>query len=243
MRLSFRFVVFYLVLALALASLVFSVFQYRTEQRGLRQDLRKRGQLLAESLQESVQPDLERGQRSRLERMVSRFGNREHLVGIAIYDTNQHLIAVTPQLIENFPAVNFVPTNPILIADKASNPGEFRWVDSQHVYVYALPLSVDNNPAGTLVVVHDAGYIDAQREAFWRRTLLRLSIEALVIGFGSLLVFRWSISRPIARTVQWMRASRTGKAALRNPAEDLLSPLRHEVTTLVESLAAARESA
>src|SRR5215467_13411057 len=140
MRLSFRFVVFYLVLVLALASLLFSFFQYRTEIRGQRQDLRKRAQILAESLQESVQPDLEKGLRSHLERIVSRFGNREHLEGIAIYDPNQHLIAVTPQLIEHFPSTDFIPKSPALIADRASNPGEFRWIDSQHLYIYALPL-------------------------------------------------------------------------------------------------------
>jgi alpha,alpha-trehalose-phosphate synthase [UDP-forming] len=243
MRLSFRFVVFYLVLSLALTSLLVSFFQHRSEQRGLRQDLRRRAQILAESLQEAVQPDLERGLRSHMERIVARFGNREHVVGIAIYDPNQHLIAVTPQLLEHFPDTNFIPQNPALIADHASNPGEFLWTDAKHLYTYALPLSVGERAAGTLVVVNDAGYIDAQSRAFWRRTLIRLSVEALVIGLGALLVFRWSISRPIARTVQWMKASRTGKAALRHPEEDLLSPLRHEVTTLVESLVAARESA
>ncbi|HLW51766.1 MAG TPA: trehalose-6-phosphate synthase [Candidatus Angelobacter sp.] len=243
MRLSFRFVVFYLVLVLALASLLVSFFQYRSEQRGLRQDLRKRAQLLAESLQESVQPDLEKGLRSHLERIVERFGNREHVVGIAIYDPNRRLIAVTPQLIDHFPTTNFVPGNPLLVVDRASNPGEFRWIEGKHLYIYALPLNVGERPAGTLVVVDNAGSIDAQSRAFWRRTVLRLSIEVLVIGLTALLVFRWSISVPIARTVQWMRATRAGKASLRHPGEDLLSPLRHEVTTLVESLAAARESA
>ena len=243
MRLSFRFVVFYIVLTLALASLLVSFFQYRSEVRGLRQDLRRRTQILAETLQEAVQPDLEKGLRSRLERIVERFGNRERVAGIAIYDPNRHLIAVTPQLLEHFPNTNFVPENPALLTDRASNPGEFRWIGSQHLYVYALPLTVRELPAGTLVMVYDAGYIDGQSRAFWRRTLLRLSIEALIIGLGAMLVFRWSISRPIARTVQWMKASRTGRASLRHPDEDLLSPLRHEVTTLVESLAAARESA
>jgi alpha,alpha-trehalose-phosphate synthase [UDP-forming] len=243
MRLSFRFVVFYLVLVLALASLVFSYFQFRTEQRGLNQELRKRAQILAESLQESVQPDLEKGLRSHLERIVARFGNREHLVGIAIYDSSQHLIAVTPGLIEHYPTTNFVPANPALIADRAGNPGEFRWVDSQHLYIYAVPLSVAEAPAGTLAVVHDAAYIDGQKRAFWRRTLERLGIEAFVIGLTALLVFRWSVAGPISRTVQWIRATRTGRISPAAADQDLFSPLRHEVTTLVESLAAARESA
>jgi trehalose 6-phosphate synthase len=244
MRLSFRLICS-LVLVLALVSLPLSYFQFRAERQRLRQDLRPRAQTLAESLQENVQSDIERASKRDLERLVERFGNREHLVGIAIYGADLGLVAMTPGLAERFPGATFLPRIPGDVIGRPTNPGEFRWVSSKHLYIFALPLSVLENPAGTLVVIYDAGYIDSQSRGFWRRAFIRVSVELFVIGLVSLLIYRLFISRPIATTVQWMKASRIGKASLRQGpgGGDLFSPLRREVATLLESLAAARESA
>jgi trehalose 6-phosphate synthase len=84
-----------------------------------------------------------------------------------------------------------------------------------------------------------------QSRTFWERAFIRVLVETLLLALTALLVIRWSIMGPIARTVQWMRAQRMGRASGRQgPLErDLFMPLRNEVATLVESLAAARESA
>src|SRR5206468_8813522 len=62
----------------------------------------------------------------------------------------------------------------------------------------------------------------------------------------TLLIVRWSIAGPIARAAQWMRALRTGKIVSSPtgfPDLDLLRPLAREMTTLAESLTAARSAA
>ncbi len=244
MRLSFRLICA-LVLVLALVSLLFSYFQFRAAKEGLRQDLHKRAQVLAESLQESVEPALEKGSRRDLQRIVERFGDRERLEGIAIYDHAGTPIAMTSGLATRFPGVSFMPSVPAATNARAPNAGEFRILNKQHLYVYTLPLMVEEKPAGTLAVIHDSGYINIQSRSFWRGAFIRVSVEVFLIGLMTLLIYRLLISRPITRTVQWMRATRTGKAAFRPgfADHDLFTPLRREVTTLVESLAAARESA
>ena len=45
-----------LIVSVALVSLVFAAYQVRTERRNLRNDVSRRAELLAESLQESIQP-------------------------------------------------------------------------------------------------------------------------------------------------------------------------------------------
>jgi trehalose 6-phosphate synthase len=224
---------------------LFSYAKVRIDKDRLRQELRNRAQTQAESLQEGVEPALEKGSRRELQRIVERFGDRGHLEGIAIYDRTGKLVTLTSGLTERFPGINFMPTVPVEIPQHTESQGEFRRIKSQSLFIFALPLTMHNEPAGTLSVVYDAGYINVQSRSVWWGTFLLVAVQVFLIAMVVLFIVRWSISGPIARTVQWMRALRTGKGSLRHSVADgdLFMPLRHEVTTLVQSLAAARESA
>jgi trehalose 6-phosphate synthase len=70
-------------------------------------------------------------------------------------------------------------------------------------------------------------------------------VQTLFIALATLLIIRWNIVGPIAKTAQWMRELRTGKAADRPslPAADLFRPLTQEVTHFAKSLEAARAAA
>ena len=241
MRLSFRLVCA-LVVVLTFVSLLFSYFQFSAERRGLRQDLQRRAQILGESLQESVVPVLEKRSRRTLQQLVERFGNREHLAGIAIYDQHEIPIAITSGLRKRFPDNAFAPSE---INAHGQTGSEFLWLNSNYLNVHAVPLNVEQGFAGTLVVVHDADYINVQSSKFWHRVFLRVLVEIFLIAITALLIIRWGIEGPAARTVQWIRASRMGKASLHPdlPERDVFVPLRNEVTTLMQSLHAARESA
>ena len=241
MRLSFRLICA-LVVVLTLVSLLFAYAQFKGERRGLEQDLQRRAQILADSLQESVEPVLEKRSRRSLQQLVERFGNREHLAGIAIYDQQDVPIAITSALRKRFLDDAFAASK---IKTYSRNAREFLWLNSTYLNVHTVPLNTEQGPAGTLVVVHDAGYINAQNSRFWKRVSLRVVVEVILIGITALLIIRWTIEGPAARTLQWIRASRAGKVSSPPalPDGDLFMPLRNEVTTLVQSLAAARESA
>src|SRR6266478_6840095 len=63
-----------LIVSVAAVSLLFAAYQVRTEKRILRNDLSRRAAILGESLQENVEPLLERGQEKSLQPLVERFG-------------------------------------------------------------------------------------------------------------------------------------------------------------------------
>ncbi len=237
MRLSFRLICS-LVVVLTLVSFLFSYVQVRADKERHRLELRKHTQELAQRVQESAELALEKSSRSDLRRIVERPGELE---GIAIYAPDGAPIAATSSLAVHYPGVSFLPAAPLGAVDA----GEFRRLNSRSLYIYALALSFHDGQIGTLAAIHDAGYINAQSRRFWVSTFFRVSVEVFVIALTVLLIIRWSISWPIARTVQWMRALRMGKASPRASGsdQDLFSPLRREFSTLVESLAAARESA
>src|ERR1051326_6412788 len=87
-----------LIIGITLVSLFSSYYEVLGEKRTLRRDLERRADVLGESLVSNVERSLERNSGRDLERIVQRFGNREHLIGIAVYDLENKLIAAAPEL-------------------------------------------------------------------------------------------------------------------------------------------------
>jgi trehalose-6-phosphate synthase/uncharacterized membrane protein affecting hemolysin expression len=243
MRISLRLIVA-LAVAATLVSFLFAYYQVRAEKRSLRIDLERRAELLAESLQQSVEPLMGQNSRRSLQRLVSRFGNRAELAGVAVYGEKGELLAATPNL---QPELR-VP-RPAIESAKKANQGvnEYFRQGPSLMEVYAVPLHREDQVIGALAVFHDATYIESQSKEIWRRTLLHVFVQMLVIIFVTVLVVRWSIVGPIARMAAWMRELRTGRAPPRpvmpSGDADLLRPLAQEVTHLARSLTAARASA
>src|SRR5262249_18692994 len=82
-------------MSVAIVSLLFAGYQVRTQQRILRSELVHRADTLGESLQGSVESLSERGVERSAQRLVDRFGRKEHLLGIAIYDEQGAALAIT----------------------------------------------------------------------------------------------------------------------------------------------------
>src|SRR5208337_3659706 len=97
MRISLR-LIFSLIVGVTLLSAVFAIFQQKAEKRGLRNDLAKRTEILAESLGANVEPLLAKGSRGNLQKIVTRFGNRQRVTGIAVFDKSANRLAITPGL-------------------------------------------------------------------------------------------------------------------------------------------------
>src|SRR5580658_11327171 len=87
-----------LIVGITLVSLGFSYYQVVAERRALRRDLERRAEVLGESLAGNVEKTWGTGSNQALQRLVQRFGNREHLIGVAIYDRQAEVVAMTPEL-------------------------------------------------------------------------------------------------------------------------------------------------
>jgi len=240
-----------LIVSVGSVSLVFAGYQVRNQRRILRNDLARRAEILADSLQESVERELGRGQERGLHRFVERYGQREHLKGIAIYDTAGRLLAVTPGLEPALPLHPDVVTK--AIRDK-KGAGEFlppeqtsapQVADAVPVHVYAMPLHHDDEVAGALLLIHETSYIDRQISLTLRDALLNALIQTLLISLLALVLVRWNFTEPLARTAKWVRTLRTGQPhpppAL--PQGEIMEQLHHEVTHLAQDLHSARAAA
>jgi alpha,alpha-trehalose-phosphate synthase [UDP-forming] len=232
-----------LVLGITLVSVLSSYYEVQVEEHSLRRDLERRASVLGESLTSNVERGLEQDSRHELQRLVERFGNREHLAGVAVYDTAGNRIAVTTEL------KNLLPGEPgtlVHAIQENREQGQYVRAGTSSLYIYALPLhNREDQIEGGLAIVHDTGYISAQSRQVWRESFARVLAEMVIIALVTLLIVRWSLSGPIARAAQWMRALRTGRASARPtvPDWDVFQPLAREMTTFAESLKHARSAA
>jgi alpha,alpha-trehalose-phosphate synthase [UDP-forming] len=242
-KLSLRLILF-LVVGITAVTFVIARNQVRDEKRGLRSDLERRAEILAESLQEIVEPAVERDSRQELRRIVERFGNRERLAGVAVYNASGRVLAESTSLVTKYPTLP-VPVQQI----EAGSHGvsEFVKLSNEPMHAYYLPLHAHSSDKidGILGIFHDAGYIEAQSEQIWRETLWHVVAQVLLIVFVTVLIIRWTIILPISRTAQWMKDLRSGRAAARPPLpkDDFFAPLSREVVNLTRSLAEARATA
>jgi hypothetical protein len=90
-----------LIVGVTLVSLFSAYYEVRREKQGLRNELERRAEVLGESLVGNIEPRLEKGSVKDIKRVVDRFGNREHLAGVAVFNTKLEPIAASSGLPQN----------------------------------------------------------------------------------------------------------------------------------------------
>src|SRR5579864_9025669 len=249
MRLFSARLIVSLIIGVTLVSLCSAGYEVYVGKRSLRRDLQRRAQILGESLSGNVERDLEKGAVRTLSRTVQRFEHRENLLGLAVYDPEGHILAMSEYLVSR---MGTIPPPVVTQALKDTQEGSsFQRLADMPVYILVLPLRDQDKSGqekflGLLAIVHDAGFIRAQSLRIWRETFLNALAHIMLIVFITLLIVRWSIEGPIARTAHWMRALRTGRmpsSRIGAPDVALFRPLAREVATFAESLNTARTAA
>ena len=245
-----------LIVSVAMVSGLFAWYQVRTEKRILRSDLSRRAEILGEALQESVEPLLDHAPDKNLQRLVDRFGEREHLKGVAVYDTAGSVLAITPGIAKEF---GTWPETVKIATGKDKEQGEFVRetridqsgnLEDSGLHILACPLHRNNELAGALALFHDTSYIDVQVAHTLRDSLLNALVQTLLITGLALVLVKWTFMRPLKRTASWLRTMRTGRGhGVKAPPDlpqgqgEIFDQLHQEVTHLARDLNTARASA
>jgi len=225
--------------AITLVTFMVARNQVRSEKRGLRDDLERRTETLAESLQETIEPAIQRGATSQIRRIVERFGSREHLDGIAVFDDKENPIIASPKLaslIQSLPAIVHQSFS------KGQEMGTYETIAGSLMYIYTVPLHRESAVAGELTLFEDASYIEAQSMRIWRDAIWHVIAQVLLIVFITVLAIKWTITGPVQRAANWMKDLRNGKTV---PPPDtvtggFLGPHSMEAARLAQKLAEAR---
>ncbi|MDD5544623.1 MAG: trehalose-6-phosphate synthase [Acidobacteriia bacterium] len=241
MRITFR-LIFLMFIGITVVALLFARSQVKTQKQELRSEVERRADLLGEGLQEGIEPLLQKNSPREMQRLVERFGHRERLMGVVIFDANFKPEAMTTGLSSHLGDL-VLAARPAFDQDQAS--GEYTTLGAIYAHIYSLPLHSDGNISGTLVVVQNASDILTRSDKIWRDTFFHSLVQTLLIALITLLIVRWSVVGPIFKTAQWMKELRTRGIHLppKLPEEELFKPLMREATHLAQSLSAARAAA
>jgi trehalose-6-phosphate synthase len=242
-----------LIVSVAVVSLLFAAYQVRTEKRELRNELSRHAESLGESLRENVEAALDRAPEKNLQRLVDRFGQREHLKGVAVYNAAGGILAITPGLTKLAPVR---PETATRAGQRDAGAGDFVRLPQPgpaskeggiSLHIFALPLHHNGEAAGTLALFHDTSYIDTQVSRTMRDALVTALIQTLLITGLALVLVRWTFTAPLARTTKWLHTLRTGETRTTVPPglpqDDIFQQMNKEVTHLAHDLNAARATA
>jgi trehalose-6-phosphate synthase len=241
MRITLR-VILSLFVVISLIVFLFTVLQIRQEKERMTLDLERRASILGEGLKESVEPLFAKGQVQRLQAIVEKFGNRERLAGVAVYDAQDKLVAASSRL-----AAHLKDPPPLVgnVMNNGLEEGAFLSLGGKDMYLYGLPLYHEEMATGTMVMVYETKQIQDRVALIWENNFIRLLVSALFISLTTLLVIRWSMVHPIAKMAEWMKSLRTEKGdfPLPPPPGKVFEPLAREASRMVKSISEARSAA
>jgi trehalose-6-phosphate synthase len=232
--------VFSLVAGIFLVSCAFAYFSTRQEAQRLEQNLGRTALVLAESLGKSAEPLVENRSYRDLQRLADRLPAREEIAGLAIYDAEGALLAMTEGLTPR------VRQNPQAIGQAIAEGWPRTEILSSSIgplHAAAMPLRSGGKITGVLAVFHEAAPVRLQIAALWRQALFGVAGQTALIALMTLFIISRGVDRPLRRITQWLRALRTGGEAEELAPRGELEPLAREVTRLASSLTAARAAA
>ena len=210
----------------------------------LRQELKRRTAWQSKSLQSQIESRLVAGQTSDIAAAIAYMRSQDELLGLAVYGANGELVTAAGS--SNL--FNALPADPLQKALKnGADTTNFSRNDARDWMEEAVPLHVNSQIAGALVVLEDASYIRAASWQVWRQSFWRIVAFVILIVAVTLLTVRWFLMRPMIRAADWLRRLRMGQTE--GFADESLSklslftPLAREVESMAESLMEARAAA
>jgi trehalose-6-phosphate synthase len=231
-----------LAVSVALVALLYAGYQYRTQRHNLRNDLSRRAATLAETLQESIEAGPGRATDKGLQRIVARIAQREHLLGVVVYDRSGKVLAITPDHPKYFEQR---PSAAAQAEKLNAGAADSLTVNDLPLYVYALPLHRDTEQTGTVLVIFDTSYIGDRLSYTLRDSLLTALLQTLLITGLAFLLVRLNVTAPLAHTAKWLRTIRAGSSDTSSapPQGEFFEQIHTEVKHLAHALNTARAAA
>ena len=171
--LSLRLIVA-LIVGVTLVSLASSWYEVQAEKDALRRDLERKVETFGESLAGNAESFLQGGDRPGLEQMAQRFNNRDHVLGIGVYDLTLFPLVVTRDLSTVLPDM---PPALSEAMERNQSQTSYTQLHFKRLYIFAAPLhAVNKSVAGGMVIVYDTGYIRAEIFRVWSRVFIHIAV-------------------------------------------------------------------
>jgi trehalose 6-phosphate synthase len=233
-----------LIVGITVLSLASTYFEVLARKHVLRVELERRTGWLGNSLQPYMEEALATGSAPQITAVSQELRKHEEALGLAIYDAKGGL------LVSDGPEdlTKSLPSAPVRQAIKSGGKSsQFGRTGSQDWLAVAIPLHVNGQQAGVLVVLEDASHIRGEASEVWRQSFLRIAASVVLIVGVTILMIRWFLLRPVTRLAERLRLLRMGNPehGILDEVDDLnlFTPIAREVENITESLIEARAAA
>lgn len=220
----------------------FGIFQVRSEEARLLDDLMRKAKAVAESMDLSVKHVLENNNIRDARWLVEKFEKRERFQGCAIYDKDGNVMAITDRFSDWKDKDK--PYLEEAIASKKAR-GAIEKFKDYRVYSYVLPIW---DEAGTVIgleeIMYDTSYVFDQLAELWRRLSIILIALIIAIVLISLLVQRQIFTAPVEQLTEWFKQFQKGEIDSTHPIKEKgeLGKLASEVEQAALSIRVARKA-
>ncbi|MBI4403465.1 MAG: trehalose-6-phosphate synthase [Deltaproteobacteria bacterium] len=202
MRLSLRFL-FLLIPTLVALTVGFMWVSYKVESKWVSHDLRQRSKLILDSIHDSILDSLNAKRPATLHKLLNKISRDSRVVGVAV-------CSVEGKIISRSDAVPSSVTCEHLEELASGNPSFFRYQDQLiHQAVYAL-INDENITQGHTIILHDSSYMSKRGDLTRKYGIAFLLILGFLVSSLTILVYRWSVSRPVAELSRAIRGVLTG---------------------------------
>lgn len=233
-----------LIAGIIVVSLASTYFEVLARKHMLRQQLQWQAGSLGTQLKPYVEQALATGATPLITAVSQELRSHGEALGLAVFDSNARLLVFDgPQNL-----IKSLPEQPIRLAIRSgADQNRFGRTSGLDWLEQAIPLRVNGNQAGALVVVENAEFIRLEESLVWRQTFWRIvALVVLIVGVTVLMV-RWFLMRPITRLAERLRLLRMGhpEHGVLDEVDDLslFMPIAREVENITESLLEARAAA
>ena len=242
---SFRLqLILALVACVTVVSLASTYFEVLAHKHILRLELERRASSLGAGMQPGLEQSLAMQQIPPSSAFAPLLGQHDAPLAIVLYDAQGKLLTASGHAAMLY-AMRPEPIQSTL--KKGENSAIFSHTGSLDWLEEAIPLHVNGNMAGVLVIVEDASAIPADSAIVWQHTFWRIAATVVLIVGVTVLMVSWLLMRPAKRVAERLRRLRLGhpEDSGHKPAFglSLFSPLAKEVETITESLIEARAAA
>ncbi len=241
MRITLKLIISLSVVMIVVA-LISTWINVGQEKTSLYNEVNRQSALLAETFRESAMHYLEGGNTAGLQKLADKLHDQKRLEGIAVYGPGDTLLsgtsAITPDILARAAEINEA------LSSSGGKATTF-FIGDTKIYVYSLDFAYGKDQKARVELFTNISYIDYTLLLMWKRNMMRLLAQMVLISLVTLLVVRWTFVDPIAKMAEWMKKLRIGEPGTHIPPlkGDLFAPIANEATTLVKNLQAARKAA
>jgi trehalose-6-phosphate synthase/HAMP domain-containing protein len=232
-----------ILIIVTMAFIGFGIFQVRSEETRLLDELTRKAKAVAESMELSVKHALANNNIRDAKWLVEKFQKRERSQGCVIYDKDANIVAITDRFSEWKGRPK--PYVKEAIDNKAARGAIERFRDYSF-YSYVLPITDDEgNSIGAEEVLYDTSYVFTQMAELWKRMSTVLITLVVFIILISLLVQRQIFTAPVEQLTEWFKRFQKGEIDSKHPIKEKgeLGKLASEVEEAALSIRVARKAA